>query len=575
MDIIGILQIIIILSAIILAAVPLSRYMAHIFNGEVTFLDKIINPLENLTFKFLKINEKEETDWLTYLKIGLIINFFMFGLVFIVLRFQDYLPFNQMHYKGIPWTLDFNTAISFVTNTNWQNYRGESTLSNFSQMALVFLQFTSAATGLVFLIAFIRGLVKAQAKNVGNFYSDFIKTIYRIFIPLAVVFAVIMLFMGSPQTFKMQKEVFNMTGATQHISLGPVASMVSIENIGTNGGGFYNANAAQPYENPTPFTNALTIFMMGIIPVAIFFMYGIMIKNKKHAFSLFLVALTLLVVCIFAVYYQEAAGNPFFGRLGAAVHASKHNPGGNMTGKEEHIGIAQSSMFAVSTTAFTTGNVDSAHDSYMPLSVMVLMGEMMLNLIFGGNGVGLLNMLTMVIIGVFIAGLMVGRTPEFLGKKIEAKEVKLATLAMFAHAFLIIVPFAVALSIPAGLAAGTTANPGPHGFSEILYAFTSTVANNGSAMAGFNGATAFYNIILSITIFFGRYIPIICQVAIAGSLIKKKSVPESLGTFPAHGPLFYSVVMGTIILIGALTFFPALALGPVAEHFSLMHGHFF
>ncbi|MHB8232099.1 MAG: potassium-transporting ATPase subunit KdpA [bacterium] len=573
MDTTGILQIVIVLSAIILTAVPLSRYMAHIFNGESTFLDKLVNPLENLTFKFLKVNEKEGTGWLTYLKIGLIINFFMLALVFIILRFQNYLPFNQMHYKGIPWALDLNTVISFITNTNWQNYGGESTLSNFSQMALVFLQFTSAATGLVFLIAFIRGLVKTQAKNVGNFYSDFIKTIYRVFIPLAVVFAVIMLFLGSPQTFKMQKEVVNMTGAKQFLSVGPVASMVSIENLGTNGGGFYNANAAQPYENPTPLANALIIFMMSIIPVAIFFMYGIMIRNKKHALTLFLVALTLLAVCVFTIYRQEAAGNPFLAKLGADIKVSKYNPGGNMTGKEEHIGIAQSSLFAAATTAFTTGNVDSAHDSYMPLSVMVLLGEMMLNLIFGGKGVGLLNMLTMVIIGVFIAGLMVGRTPEFLGKKIEAKEVKLATLAMFAHAFIIIVPLTVALSIPAGLAGAF--NPGPHGFSEILYAFTSTVANNGSAMAGFNGTSTFYNVILGMTIFFGRYIPIICQVAIAGSLIKKKSVPESLGTFPAYGMLFYSVVMGTIILIGALTFFPALALGPIAEHFALVQGHLF
>ncbi len=575
MDIAGVLQIVIVLSAIISASIPLSRYMAHIFNGEATFFDKIANPAENLTFKFLKLNEKEETDWLTYLKTGLTANFFMLALVFIILRFQNYLPFNQMHYKGIPWALDFNTAISFVTNTNWQNYAGEAALSNFSQMALVFLQFTSAATGLVFLIAFIRGLAKTQAKNVGGFYPDFIKALYRIFIPLAVVFAVIMLFMGSPQTFKMQKKVVDMTGATQLLSVGPVASMVSIENIGTNGGGFYNANAAQPYENPTPFTNALLIFMMGVIPTAIFFMYGIMIKDKKHAFSLFLVALTLLAVCIFTIYRQEAAGNPFLAKLGAAVRASKYNPGGNMTGKEEHIGIAQSSMFAAATTAFTTGNVDSAHDSYMPASAAVLLGEMMLNLIFGGIGVGLLNMLAMVIIGVFIAGLMVGRTPEFLGKKIESKEVKLATLAMFAHAFIIIVPFALALSVPAGLAAGTTANPGPHGFSEILYAFASAVANNGSAMAGFNGATVFYNVILGVAIFLGRYVPIICQVAIAGSLIKKKSVPESSGTFPAHGPLFYFVVMGTIILIGALTFFPALALGPVAEHFALMRGHLF
>ncbi len=569
----GILQIIIVLSAIILAGIPLSKYMAHIFNGETTFLDKIINPIENITFKFLKVNEKEQMDWIGYLKAGLIINFFMLAIVFLVLRFQNYLPFNQMHYKGIPWPLDFNTAISFITNTNWQNYAGEEALSNFSQMSLVFLQFTSAATGLVFLIAFIRGLKRTQAKNVGNFYIDFTKTVYRIFIPLAVIFAIVMLFLGSPQTLAMQKGVVNMTGAKQYLSMGPVASMVSIENLGTNGGGFYNANAAQPYENPSPFTNALTIFMMSVIPVAIFFMYGIMIGNKKHALTLFFVALTLLTVCIFAVYHQEAAGNPFIAKLGADVKVSKYNPGGNMTGKEEHIGIAQSSLFASATTAFTTGNVDSAHDSYMPLSVMVLLGEMMLNLIFGGKGVGLLNMLTMVIIGVFIAGLMVGRTPEFLGKKIEAKEVKLATLAMFAHAFIIIVPFAVALSIPAGLAGAF--NPGPHGFSEILYAFTSTVANNGSAMAGFSGNTLFYNIILGLTIFFGRYVPIICQVAIAGSLIKKKSTPESLGTFPAHGLLFYSVVMGTIILIGALTFFPALALGPIAEHFALMEGHLF
>jgi K+-transporting ATPase ATPase A chain len=569
----GILQIIAVLLIMVLAAIPLSKYLAHIFKYEPTFLDKLINPFENLTFRFLNVKKEEEMTWTTYLKIGLVINFLMLAVVFLILRFQNYLPFNQMHYPGIPWTLDFNTAISFITNTNWQNYGGEEVMSNFSQMALVFLQFTSAATGLVFAIAFIRGIVRHEAKYVGNFYTDFIKAIYRIFIPLAVIFAIIMLSQGVPQTFTMQKKVVNMTGTKQSLSVGPVASMVSIESLGTNGGGFYDANAAQPYENPNPFTNALTIFMMGTIPIALFFMYGIMIDDKKHAWTLFLVASTLLVVCIAVIYSQEAHGNPFLAHLGANIKASKYNPGGNMEGKQEHLGIAQTSLFASATTAFTTGNVDSAHDSFMPLSGMILLAEMMLNLIFGGKGVGLLNMLTMVIIGVFIAGLMVGRTPEFLGKKIGAKEVTLATLAMFAHAFIILVPFGIALSTAGGLAG--IFNPGPHGLSEVLYAFTSSVANNGSAFAGLDGNTVFYNVILGFTIFFGRYIPIICQIAIAGALIKKKRIPESAGTFPAHGFLFYSVVMGTIILIGALTFFPALALGPIAEHFAMVKGHLF
>ncbi len=569
----GVFQMIIILLIMVIAAIPLSRYLAHVFNGEKTFFDRLFDPVENLTFKFLNVNKKEEMDWVKYLKTGLIINFLMLIIVYFILKFQNYLPFNQMHYKGLSWDLDFNTAISFITNTNWQNYGGEEVLSNFSQMALVFLQFTSAATGLVFAVAFIRGLVRQEAKHVGNFYVDYIKGIYRLFIPLAVIFAIVMLWQGAPQTFTMQKKVTNITGAKQTLSVGPVASMVSIENLGTNGGGFYDANAAQPYENPNPFTNALTIFMMGTIPIALFFMYGIMIGNKKHAWTLFAVAMSILLICLAVVYSQEAHGNPFLGRLGANIQVSKNNPGGNMEGKQEHIGIAQTSLFAVATTAFTTGNVDSAHDSFMPLSGMILISEMMLNLIFGGKGVGLLNMLTMVIIGVFIAGLMVGRTPEFLGKKIEAKEVKLATLAMFAHAFIILVPFALALAIPAGLAG--IFNPGPHGLSEVLYAYTSTVANNGSAFAGLDGNTLFYNISLGMTIFFGRYIPIICQVAIAGSLIKKKSVPESAGTFPAHGPLFYAVVMGTVVLVGALTFFPALALGPIAEHFAMVKGHLF
>ena len=570
----GVLQILITLAVMVIAAVPLSKYLAHVFKCEHTFLDGIINPVESWTLKFLKVNGNEEMDWVKYLKTGLIVNFLMLSIVYFILRFQNFFSFNQMRYPGIPWALDFNTAISFITNTNWQNYGGEEVLSNFSQMALVFLQFTSAATGLVFAVAFIRGLIRREAKYVGNFYADFIKAVYRLFFPLAVIFAVIMLWQGSPQSiFTMQKNVVNMTGTKQTLSVGPVASMASIENLGTNGGGFYDANAAQPYENPNPFTNALTIFMMGTIPMALFLMYGIMIGNKKHAWTLFAVAMTLLVVCIATVYSQEAHGNPFLAKLGANIFVSKNNPGGNMEGKQEHIGIAQTSLFATATTAFTTGNVDSAHDSFMPLSGMVLIAEMMLNLIFGGKGVGLLNMLAMVIIAVFIAGLMVGRTPEFLGKKIEAKEVKLATLAMFAHAFIILIPFAIAIAIPAGLAG--ILNPGPHGLSEILYAYTSTTANNGSAFAGLNGNTLFYNISLGLTIFFGRYIPIICQVAIAGSLIKKKSIPESAGTFPAHGILFYMVVMGTILLVGALTFFPALALGPIAEHFAMVKGHLF
>ncbi|MCL4542913.1 MAG: potassium-transporting ATPase subunit KdpA [Deltaproteobacteria bacterium] len=569
----GVFQMAITLLIMVIAAIPLSRYLSHVFNGEKTFLDFLFTPVENLTFRFLNVNKKEETDWVRYLKTGLIINFLMLAIVYFILKFQNYLPFNQMRYKGLSWDLDFNTAISFITNTNWQNYGGEEVLSNFSQMALVFLQFTSAATGLVFAVAFIRGLVRREAKYVGNFYVDFIKGIYRLFLPLAILFAVIMLWQGAPQTFSMQKKVTNMTGVKQTLSVGPVASMTAIENLGTNGGGFYDANAAQPYENPNPFTNALIIFMMGTIPIALFLMYGIMIGNKKHAWTLFAVAMTLIVVCLAVIYSQEASGNPFLSKLGANIHVSKNNPGGNMEGKQEHIGIAQTSLFATATTAFTTGNVDSAHDSFMPLSGMILMSEMMLNLIFGGKGVGLLNMLTMVIIGVFIAGLMVGRTPEFLGKKIEAKEVKLATLAMFAHAFIILIPFAITVAIPAGLA--EIFNPGPHGLSEILYAYTSTVANNGSAFAGLNGNTLFYNISLGLTVFFGRYVPIICQVAIAGSLIKKKSIPESAGTFPAHGPLFYAVVMGTILLVGALTFFPALALGPIAEHFAMAEGHLF
>ena len=569
----GVLQILITLAVMVIAAIPLSKYLAHVFKCEPTFLDGIIYPAENLTLKFLKVNGNEEVDWVKYLKTGLIVNFFMLTIVFLILRFQNFLPLNQMHYPGIPWALDFNTAISFITNTNWQNYGGEEVLSNFSQMALAFLQFTSAATGLVFAVAFIRGLIRREAKYVGNFYVDFIKAVYRLFLPLAVIFAVIMLWQGAPQTFVMQKKVTNMTGVKQMLSVGPVASMVSIENLGTNGGGFYNANAAQPYENPNPFTNALIIFMMGTIPIALFLMYGIMIGDKKHAWTLFAVAMTFLIVCLAVVYSQEAHGNPFLAKLGANIRVSKNNPGGNMEGKQEHIGIAQTSLFAVATTAFTTGNVDASHDSFMPLSGMVLIAEMMLNLIFGGKGVGLLNMLTMVIIGVFIAGLMVGRTPEFLGKKIEAKEVKLATLAMFAHAFIILIPFAIAIAIPAGLMG--ILNPGPHGLSEILYAYTSTTANNGSAFAGLNGDTLFYNISLGLTIFFGRYIPIICQVAIAGSLIKKKSIPESAGTFPAHGVLFYTVITGTVLLVGALTFFPALALGPIAEHFAMIKGHLF
>lgn len=569
----GIIQILAVIGAITAASVPLGLYMKHVFAREKTFADRLMNPAERFTFSLLKINDKDESDWKDYIKAGLILNFFMFLLVFFILKFQGYLPLNQLHFKGLSWSLAFNSAISFVTNTDWQNYSGESALSNFSQMSLVFLQFTSAATGLAFLIAFIRGLTRRQAKNVGNFYSDFIKSIYRILMPLAAIFAVIVLACGSPQTFSMQKTVENITGVKQSISMGPVASMVSIENLGTNGGGFFNSNAAHPYENPTPLTNALTIFMMGLIPASLFFMYGTMIENRKHAATLFMVAMSLLAACVFSVYRAEAAGNPAIAKAGADVSVSRFNPGGNQTGKEEHIGIAQSSLFAAATTAFTAGNVDSAHDSYMPASIAVLMGEMMLNLIFGGIGVGLLNMLAMVIIGVFIAGLMVGRTPEFLGKKIEAREVKLATLAMFAHAFIIIVPFASALSIPAGRAGAF--NPGPRGFSEILYAFTSTVANNGSAMAGFNGSTIFYNVLLGITILLGRYIPIICQVGIAGSLIKKKKLPESTGTFPEHGLLFYAVTMGTILLIGALTFFPALALGPIAEHFALAGGRLF
>ncbi|WP_296746198.1 potassium-transporting ATPase subunit KdpA [Mesorhizobium sp.] len=563
----GWIQILIYCGILLLLVKPLGGYMYRVFNGERTFLSPVLVPVERALYRVAGTNEREEQHWSTYAAALLLFNLAGFLVLYVLPRVQGVLPYNPAGMPAITPDLAFNTAASFITNTNWQNYGGESTMSYFVQMAGLTVQnFASAATGIAIAIALIRGFARASGKSIGNFWVDLIRCTLYLLLPLCIVLTLVYVWLGMPQTLGAYVDATTLEGAKQTIAVGPVASQIAIKMLGTNGGGFFNANAAHPFENPNAISNLiqmLTIFALG---AALTNVFGRMVGNQRQGWAILASMGVLFIAGVVVCYWAEAAGNPLVHALGI--------DGGNMEGKETRFGIAASALFAVITTAASCGAVNAMHDSFTALGGMIPLINMQLGeVIIGGVGAGLYGILMFIVVAVFVAGLMVGRTPEYLGKKIEAKEVKMAMLAILCLPLAMLVFTAITVVLPSGVAA--MGNGGPHGFSEVLYAYTSVAANNGSAFAGLNGNTPWYNITLAIGMLMGRFLVIIPALAIAGSLAAKKTVPASAGTFPTDGMLFVGLLVGVIIIVGGLTFFPALAVGPIVEHLAMIHGQTF
>ena len=597
----GVLQIVLYFGVLVLLAKPLGVYMARVYEGapgeaggSVPGLDFALGPVERFFYRVCGIRPEEEMGWKQYAFAVLAFSAAGVFLAYLLQRVQGALPFDPQKFGAVPPDLAFNTAISFVSNTNWQNYGGESTMSYFTQMAGLAVQnFLSAAAGMAVLAALIRGFTRHSASTIGNFWVDLTRTVLYILIPLSLVYSLLLVSQGVVQSFDKYKTVTLIQAINyetpkldaagnqvkdangnpviqkaqakqQVIPLGPAASQVAIKQLGTNGGGFFNTNSSHPFENPTPFSNFLECLAILLIPAALCLTFGKMVGDNRQGWALLTAMLLVLVPLTLLCTSIEQGGNPHFARMGIGQAASALQPGGNMEGKEARFGITDSAVWAAWTTAASNGSVNSMHDSYMPMGGLIPMLLIQLGeVIFGGVGSGLYGMLIFAIITVFVAGLMVGRTPEYLGKKIEMFEMKMAAFLVLIVNALIKLGTAVAVSTKAGIAG--ISNPGPHGFSEVLYAFSSFADNNGSAFAGLNGNTLFYNTIGGMIMFFGRFWVIIPVLAIAGSLAKKKQVPASLGTLPTHTPLFVAFLIGVIVIVGALTFMPSLALGPIAE----------
>lgn len=563
----GWIQILVFCGIVILLVKPLGGYMTRVFSGERTFLSPILLPTERALYRLAGTSEREEQHWTTYTVSLLLFNLAGFLLLYALQRFQGSLPINPMGMSNVPADLAFNTTVSFVTNTNWQNYVGESTLSYLTQMAGLTVQnFVSAATGVAIAIALIRAFSRKSMKTLGNFWADLTRCTLYILLPLCILLTLAFVSLGVPQTIGAYAEATTLEGARQVIALGPVASQLAIKMLGTNGGGFFNANSAHPFENPDAISNMIQMVAIFALGASLTNVFGRMVGNERQGWAIFTAMGILFVAGVTICYWAEAAGNPLIHALGI--------DGGNMEGKETRFGIAMSALFAVVTTAASCGAVIAMHDSMMALGGMIPMINMMLGeIIIGGVGAGFYGILLFIVIAIFVAGLMVGRTPEYLGKKIEAKEVKMAMLAVLCLPLSILGFTAVASVLPTGLA--SIANPGPHGFSEILYAYTSGTANNGSAFGGLSGNTPWYNITIGLAMLMGRFLVIVPAMAIAGSLVVKKAAPQSAGTFPTTGPLFVGLLIGVILVVGGLIFFPALALGPVAEHLAMIKGQMF
>jgi K+-transporting ATPase ATPase A chain len=582
------LQLILYVVVLLALAKPLGTFMARVYQGERTFLDPALRPVERLIYRASGVRADEEMNWKTYAIAMMLFNGLGLLAVYTLQRLQGALPLNPQGLGAVTPDSSWNSAVSFATNTNWQGYGGEVTMSYLTQMlGLTVQNFVSAATGMAILVALVRGLAHTpplsppqaggRKGGVGSFWVDLTRTTLYILLPLALVLALVLVSQGVVQTFSEYKTVALLQPTTdsngkavteQVLAVGPAASQIAIKQLGTNGGGFFGVNSAHPFENATPLSNFVEMLSILLIPAALCYTYGRMVGDTRQGWAL-LAAMTLIFVVLLGLaVWAEQSGNPALAKLGIDQTASDLQPGGNMEGKEVRFGIANSALWATATTAASNGSVDSMHDSFMPLGGLVPMFLMQLGeIIYGGVGSGLYGMLAFVIVAVFVAGLMVGRTPEYLGKKIEAYEMKMASLMLLVPILVVKIGTAVAVATPAGRA--TVFNPGPHGFSEVLYAFSSAGNNNGSAFAGLGANTPFYNTALGIVMLFARYWLAVPALAIAGSLVRKKKVPAGAGTLPTHTPLFIAWLIGVILIVGALSFLPALSLGPIVEHLML------
>ncbi len=584
----GILQVLLFFALVLLCVRPLGAFMARVFEGQRTFMHPLLGWLETLTYRVSGIRHDVEQRWTTYTASLLSFSLFGFLLTYAFQRLQGVLPFNPQGFGTGQVTPDlaFNTATSFVTNTNWQSYSGESTLSYLVQMAALTVQnFASAAAGIAIAIALVRGFARQERKTIGNFWVDVTRATVYILLPLSVVGALLLVSQGVVQNVSPYTVATTVEGARQTIAQGPVASQEIIKQLGTNGGGFFNANSAHPFENPTPFTNLVSTFLIFLIPAALTYTFGRMIGDARQGWAILAAFSVMSMAGVLVCYGFEQAGNPILAKMGIQTAATEGQPGGNMEGKEVRFGIAASALFATVTTDASCGAVNSMHDSYTPIGGLVPLFNIMTGeVIFGGVGAGLYGILLYCILAVFIAGLMVGRTPEYLGKKIEQKEVKMAMLAVVATAFSVLVFAALSsvIQFPAkgywnapGSAIANLNNNGPHGFAEILYAYASGTGNNGSAFGGISPNTPWYNLTIGLSMWLGRFVFLIPLLAAAGSLAAKRKVPPTTGTFPTHGPLFVGLLIGTVVIVGALTYFPALSLGPVVEHYLMQSGRLF
>ncbi len=583
----GIAQILLYFALLLAITKPLGAFMARLFQGERTFLHPVLRPLERLCYSIVGVREEAEQRWTQYAASLLSFSFCSFLLVYLLQRLQSLLPFNPAALPAVSPDLAFNTAVSFTTNTNWQAYAGETTLGYLVQMAALTVQnFVSAAAGVAVAIALVRGFARQQATAIGNFWVDLTRSVVYLFLPLSLLGAFFLCSQGVIQNLAPYTKVTTLEGKAQVIAQGPVASQEAIKMVGTNGGGFFNANSAHPFENPTPLTNLVQMLMIFCIPAGLTYTFGRMVGDQRQGWAIFTAMSVLFFAGVLVIYAAEQAGNPMLARLGMDAAPSEFQPGGNMEGKEVRFGIASTALFAAITTAASCGAVIGMHDSFTPLGGLVPLFNMQVGeVIFGGTGAGLYGMLLFAILAVFLAGLMVGRTPEYLGKKIEGKEVKMAMLALLATSAVILLFTGVSAVIPFekggywngsyGPATGNLNNAGPHGLAEILYAYTSGAANNGSAFAGISVNTPWYNLTIGLAMLVGRFLIIIPMLAAAGNLAAKKKLAVTSGTLPTHGPLFITLLIGTVIIVGALTFFPVLSLSPVVEHFLMHQGRLF
>ena len=559
----GWIQILLYCAVVAALVKPLGAYLSRVLDGTLPG----IVPIERPLYRLAGVDPREEQSWLGYALALLAFNLAGVLLLYALQRLQDGLPLNPAGMAAVPPELAFNTAVSFVTNTNWQNYGGETTMSHLTQMVGLTVQnFVSAATGIAVAVAVIRGFARVSVRKIGNFWVDLTRITLFVLLPICIVFALALIFLGMPQTLAGSIEATTLEGARQTIAIGPVASQIAIKMLGTNGGGFFNVNAAHPFENATAVANLLQMISIFAIGAALTNVFGRMIDDERQGWAILAAMGILFIAGVGVTYWAEANGNPLMHALGI--------DGANMEGKEVRFGPALSALFAVITTAASCGAVNAMHDSFMPLGGMIPLINMQLGeVIVGGVGAGLYGMLIFVLVAIFIAGLMVGRTPEYVGKKIEAREVKLAMLAILSLPLAMLGFTAISVVLPNAVA--SMANAGPHGFSEVLYAYTSAAANNGSAFGGLTGNTLWYNVTLGIAMLTGRFLIIVPALAIAGSLAAKKSVPASAGSFPTHGGLFVGLLVGVILIVGGLTYFPALALGPVVEHLAMLAGQTF